>query len=52
MVGDGDHNGTDNGDHLVLHEHRFQSWEFCHSRGGYKDQLNFHVKKGKCIPDD
>lgn len=46
------HNGTDNGDHSVLDEHRFQSWEFCHSRGSYNEQLNFHVKKGKCIPDD
>jgi hypothetical protein len=31
---------------------RYQSWEFCHAQGGYNDQLNFHVKKGKCIPDD
>jgi hypothetical protein len=30
----------------------FTSWEFCHAQGGFNDQLTFHVKKGKCYPDD
>ena len=30
----------------------FKSWEFCHARGYFNDQMNFHVKKGKCYPDD
>lgn len=40
-------NETDDGE-----EPTFKSWEFCHARGSFNDQMNFHVKKGKCYPDD
>ena len=30
----------------------FHVWEFCHGRGYFNDQMNFHIKKGKCYPDD
>jgi hypothetical protein len=36
-------NGTEDDD---------KTWEFCHARGNFNDQLNFHVKKGKCHPGD
>jgi hypothetical protein len=41
-------------DHSVLDSYRapYTAWEFCHAKGFFNDQLNFHVKKGKCIPDD
>jgi hypothetical protein len=41
-------------DHSVLDAYRapYTAWEFCHAKGFFNDQLNFHVKKGKCIPDD
>jgi len=29
----------------------FVSWDFCGVRGEYAQELSFHVKKGKCIPD-
>eukprot|EP00604_Paraphysomonas_vestita_P000197 CAMPEP_0174825154 /NCGR_PEP_ID=MMETSP1107-20130205/42489_1 /TAXON_ID=36770 /ORGANISM="Paraphysomonas vestita, Strain GFlagA" /LENGTH=512 /DNA_ID=CAMNT_0016056519 /DNA_START=824 /DNA_END=2363 /DNA_ORIENTATION=- len=29
----------------------FISWDFCGVRGEYAQELSFHVKKGKCIPD-
>jgi len=29
----------------------FIAWDFCGVRGRYYDELHFHVKKGKCIPD-
>ena len=27
-------------------------WEFCNARGNFNDQMNFHIKKGKCYPND
>lgn len=36
----------------LVDEFRFKSWEFCHTRGSFGDQLKFHVKKGECYPDD
>jgi len=38
--------------HGILDQFRFTSWHFCHARGSWNDQLAFHVKKGKCIPDE
>jgi hypothetical protein len=29
----------------------FVAWDFCGVRGEYAQELSFHVKKGKCIPD-
>lgn len=29
-----------------------ETWGFCHTRGYLNNQLNFHVKKGECIPDN
>lgn len=29
----------------------FIAWDFCGVRGEYVQELSFHVKKGKCIPD-
>jgi hypothetical protein len=37
-------NGTD--------DQEDKTWQFCHARGNFNDQLNFHVKKGKCHPGD
>jgi len=28
------------------------AWKFCHASGSFGDQLTFHVKNGKCYPDD
>jgi hypothetical protein len=29
-----------------------RQWKFCNTVGWFTDQLNFHVKKGQCIPDE
>mmetsp|Transcript_15240 Transcript_15240/g.33305 ORF Transcript_15240/g.33305 Transcript_15240/m.33305 type:complete len:582 (+) Transcript_15240:18-1763(+) len=29
----------------------FTAWDFCGVTGGYSMELNFHIYKGKCIPD-
>jgi len=28
------------------------AWRFCHTGGNFGDQLTFHIKNGKCYPDD
>jgi hypothetical protein len=39
-------------DHSVFDQFRFKSWKFCHATGSFGEQLNFHISKGKCIPDN
>lgn len=29
----------------------FTAWDFCGVQGGHAQELTFHIKKGKCIPD-
>lgn len=28
------------------------TWEFCHARGSFGDELTFHISNGRCIPDN
>jgi hypothetical protein len=46
-LGDGTYSMRFSGDRTS----QSSSWDFCGVRGGYGQELTFHVKKGKCIAD-